>query len=94
MRLLRKRAVADKTGLSGVSIDRREAAGEFPRRIRLGPNAVAWLEDEIEAWIDARAEERGPLPEPQGLQRARKSTTRRPHAAGDGAASRSTAGSS
>jgi len=29
--------------------------GQFPRSIHLGPNRVAWLESEIDAWIEARA---------------------------------------
>lgn len=76
-RLIRKRVVQEKTGLSGMTIDRREAAGDFPRRVRLGANAVAWIEDEVEDWIDARAKERGPLRQPQGLLRAREASHRR-----------------
>jgi prophage regulatory protein len=30
-------------------IDRLEASGNFPRRVRLGANTVAWLRSEIEA---------------------------------------------
>lgn len=70
-RLLRKAAVIDKTGLSGMSIDRLEAKGEFPRRLRLAQNSVAWIESEIDEWIDLRAQDRGPLPEPHALRRAR-----------------------
>ncbi|GGG52598.1 hypothetical protein GCM10010964_44670 [Caldovatus sediminis] len=35
-----------------------EAAGEFPRRVTLGPRAVGWLESEINQWIAKRAAER------------------------------------
>jgi prophage regulatory protein len=35
-----------------------EKLGKFPRRVKLSYRAVAWLEDEIEAWIAARAAER------------------------------------
>ena len=31
-----------------------ESQARFPRRIQLGPNSVAWVADEIEAWIRAR----------------------------------------
>lgn len=72
MRLLRRRVVADKTGLSAMSIDRLEARGDFPRRLRLGPNSVAWVESEVDEWIDRRARERGPLPEPRGLRQLRE----------------------
>jgi prophage regulatory protein len=35
-------------------IARLEAAGEFPKRLRLGACRVAWYADEIEEWIDTR----------------------------------------
>lgn len=31
-----------------------EAAGRFPRRIKLGDRAVAWYENEIDEWIASR----------------------------------------
>ena len=34
-------------------IARLEAAGQFPKRIRLGQNRVAWLLKEVEGWLDA-----------------------------------------
>lgn len=33
-----------------VHLGRLERAGEFPKRIRLSANRVAWLRDEIEEW--------------------------------------------
>lgn len=35
-------------------IYRLEAAGKFPRRIRIGPNRVAWRVIEIETWLRER----------------------------------------
>lgn len=35
-------------------IARLEAAGQFPKRIRLGRNRVAWLLMEVEEWLDER----------------------------------------
>ena len=29
-------------------------AGKFPKPIYLGPRKPAWLEDELDAWIDAK----------------------------------------
>ncbi len=58
MRILRKPEVEEKTGLSGQTIWRKERAGQFPRRITLGPNSVGWLEAEIDEWIAARVAER------------------------------------
>jgi prophage regulatory protein len=31
-----------------------EARGDFPKRIQLGPRAVAWVADEIEEWVAER----------------------------------------
>ena len=31
-----------------------EAQGNFPKRIRIGANRVAWLREEIDRWIEAR----------------------------------------
>jgi prophage regulatory protein len=33
---------------------RLEKQGKFPRRVQVGPNRVAWLESEVEAWVAAR----------------------------------------
>lgn len=35
-------------------IGRLEAAGKFPKRVRLGPNRVAWLLSEVDAWLNER----------------------------------------
>ena len=53
-KFLRIRAVTVLTGLSRTSIFRYERAGNFPRRRRLGTNAVAWLESEVREWIGSR----------------------------------------
>jgi prophage regulatory protein len=37
---------------------RLERANRFPRRIYLSPQKVAWFEDEILDWLQARADER------------------------------------
>jgi len=50
-RLLRLAAVREVTGLSRSSI---YADPEFPKPVRIGPRAVAWVEDEVRIWIDER----------------------------------------
>lgn len=35
-------------------IGRLEAAGKFPKRVRLGPNRVAWLLSEVNEWVAER----------------------------------------
>jgi prophage regulatory protein len=37
---------------------RLERAGRFPKRVQIGDCRVAWVEEEIEAWIEARVAER------------------------------------
>jgi predicted DNA-binding transcriptional regulator AlpA len=37
-----------------MTIYRLERAGEFPARRRLGRNSVAWLDNDISAWIESR----------------------------------------
>ena len=38
--------------------------GEFPKRLRLSPQKVAWLESEVAVWVRDRAEERAPVIDP------------------------------
>jgi prophage regulatory protein len=44
--------------VSNSSLLRWEATGRFPRRIRMGGTSVAWIADEVAAWIATRADER------------------------------------
>lgn len=53
-RLLRRRAVAERVGLSAVTIWRLERSGAFPKSIRISPGAIAWRESDIEEWIAER----------------------------------------
>jgi len=50
-RLLRLPAVRERTGLSTPTIYRRQADGTFPKSIRLGANAVAWYESDIDNFV-------------------------------------------
>ena len=64
MRFLKKRQVRELTTLSFTQIDRLEAAGKFPKRMRLGiyrNSRVVWLEEEILEWIRERVAQREPL---------------------------------
>lgn len=40
-------------------LGRLERDHRFPRRVALGPGRVAWPEDEVRAWLEARKAERG-----------------------------------
>lgn len=58
VRILRKREVMGRVPYSSVHIDRLEKASRFPKRIRLGPAAVGWVEAEVDGWIEERIAER------------------------------------
>jgi len=51
---LRLPQVKQRTGLSRSTIYLRIPRGEFPSPINLGGRAVAWLESEIDEWINDR----------------------------------------
>lgn len=54
VKLLRCEAVQERTGLSRTTLWRMERRGEFPKRVHLTSSLVAWLEDEVVAWIRSR----------------------------------------
>ena len=53
-RIVRLRAVRERTSLSRSTLAKLEAAGQFPRRVELGLRATGWYEDEITTWIESR----------------------------------------
>ncbi|CAM3744602.1 helix-turn-helix transcriptional regulator [Bordetella tumulicola] len=55
-RFIRLPVVKDKTGQGRSSIYDGVAAGTFPAPVKIGSRAVAWLEHEVDAWIDARVQ--------------------------------------
>jgi len=61
------KAVSKMTGLSRVSIWRRERDGKFPKRVRLGSNSVGWLEAEILDWLQELSEARYPADKYLGI---------------------------
>ncbi|MXY68670.1 MAG: AlpA family transcriptional regulator [Acidobacteriia bacterium] len=55
MKVLRLPDVVARVGLSKSTLWRRINDGEFPEPIKLGPRAVGWLEEEVDAWIKSRS---------------------------------------
>ena len=53
-RFIRYPEVCQRIQLARTTIWRLEREGRFPRRRKLSGNAVAYLESEIEAWIESR----------------------------------------
>jgi prophage regulatory protein len=58
VRLLRLQQVREVTGLSRSSI---YADANFPRPVKIGPRAVAWVYDEIHEWVLERIASREEL---------------------------------
>lgn len=54
-RLIRLPEVCDRIGMCRTTLYRMISAQHFPAPRRLGLRAVAWLESDIDAWIDSRA---------------------------------------
>ena len=66
--LIRLSEVMSRTGYGRTSIYRKMEDGSFPKSLKLGgppkdPNefdsrAIAWIEDEVDQWIESRIEDR------------------------------------
>ena len=67
-RFIRLPEVLSRTGYGRTSIYRKMEEGSFPRSIKLGgpledpeafdSRAVAWIEDDVDQWMESRIEER------------------------------------
>ncbi|TXI34592.1 MAG: AlpA family phage regulatory protein [Aquipseudomonas alcaligenes] len=53
-RTIRRPEVLAKTGLSATTIYNLEKRREFPQHFMLTPRCAVWLEEDIDAWLDAR----------------------------------------
>lgn len=56
LRFIRMKEVVQKVGISKSNIYRLMPEGKFPRPVTIGPNSVAWLEDDVEGWIQEKIE--------------------------------------
>ena len=61
-RILRRRQVEERTGLSRSTIYRRMQAGTFPPAIALGGRLVGWRAADIEKFLESPARYRAPAP--------------------------------
>ena len=52
IKMLRLPSVIELTGLSRSSIYLRMKKNDFPQSISLGDRAVAWLESDVEQWLE------------------------------------------
>ncbi|WP_421702399.1 helix-turn-helix transcriptional regulator [Aliiroseovarius sp.] len=58
MRILSKRQLKELVLYSPQHVARLEKAGQFPKRVKLGPNRVGWVESEVLEWLKVRLAER------------------------------------
>ncbi len=58
MRLISIKDVMHKTSLARSTIYKYLAEGGFPKSASLGANKVAWLESEINEWIEEKLAQR------------------------------------
>lgn len=58
MRLIRLSDVTEATALARSTIYKYISAGCFPKPVSLGGNRVAWVEQEVSAWIAERIKAR------------------------------------
>ncbi|EBX8629359.1 AlpA family transcriptional regulator [Salmonella enterica] len=57
-RFLRLTQVMDKTGLKRSQVYAYMKTGDFPKSVKIGPSSVAWLESEIDEWINTKINNR------------------------------------
>jgi len=59
-RLLTLKQLKENKGVpySREHLYRLEKSGKFPKRIRVGPNRIAWDESEVDAWLEERRQAR------------------------------------
>jgi len=57
-KMISSEQLADIIPYSQNQLRRLEAQGRFPKRVRIGPNRVAWVQEEIERWFETRMDER------------------------------------
>ncbi len=58
MKVLRKAVAADRVGYHPEHIMRLARQGKFPQPVMLGPRTVAFVEEEVNAWLKERIAER------------------------------------
>lgn len=59
--LIRLPAVIARTGLRKSQLYAMAGRGEFPKPLKLGSHATAWVESEVRQWIEARIAQRDAL---------------------------------
>lgn len=58
MNIITSKEAARIAGVSRVTMWRLRKEGDFPKPVRRGTAATGYIQDEINAWVEARAAER------------------------------------
>ena len=61
-RLIRLPEVEKRTGLRKSTVYEYIARNKFPKPVQLGAKAVAWVEAEVNEWINKRIQQRDQVP--------------------------------
>jgi prophage regulatory protein len=61
VRIYRRKELLELLGVSATTLYSWISEGRFPRPINLGANSVAWLQSEVDAYLEERARERDRL---------------------------------
>jgi len=78
MKLIRRKALLEKTGLTASTQHRLELAGLFPQRRKMSDRSCGWVEAEVDQWIEGRQPVTAENVKPAvtgGMRRGRKPTT-------------------
>ncbi|MCZ6509101.1 MAG: AlpA family phage regulatory protein [Alphaproteobacteria bacterium] len=62
LELSRKKRTARRVGLSEGHMMRLARQGQFPHPVKIGPNSVGFVVDEVTQWIEERMAERDERP--------------------------------
>ena len=73
LKVLSIKQISEATGLSPVTIWRKEKAGEFPVRRQLGSRRVGWLTREVDEWLEATPKSEITSPKKGQLKNEKKS---------------------
>lgn len=62
LRLLKLPEVIERTGLSRSTIYAQAGKGLFPKVVKLGLRSSAWVESEVDSWLNGRIADRDATP--------------------------------
>ena len=55
IRMINRKMTCDKTSFSPTQLERLVRAKQFPQPVQLSPKRKAWIEEEVDQWLESRA---------------------------------------